>query len=85
MKIEIDLELLQLIDRRALTINQLPRKKKKRLKKELASLIINIANKEANQLFHNHIQDTYKDLIEELQAIESQISSIPGDHSVSNH
>ena len=85
MKIEIDLELLQLIDRRALTINQLPRKKKKRLKKELASLIINIANKEANQLFHNHIQDTYKDLIEELQAIEAQISSIPGDHSVSNH
>ena len=65
MKIEIDLELLSLIDRRALTLNQLPRKKKKSLKKELASLVIQLANKEANQLFHNHIQDTYKDLIEE--------------------
>ena len=85
MKITLDIELLSLLDRRALTINNLPRKKKKRLKKELASLIINIANKEANKIFHNHIQDTYKDLIEELQAIEAQISSIPGDHSAINH
>jgi chemotaxis response regulator CheB len=85
MKIEIDLELLSLIDRRVITLSQLPRKKKKRLKKELASIVIQLANKEANQLFHNHIQDTYKDLIEELQAIEAQISSIPGDHSAINH
>ena len=85
MKIEINIELLSLIDRRALTLNQLPRKKKKKLKKELARLIINITNKEANSLFHNHIQESYKDLISELQSIESQISSIPGDHSAINH
>lgn len=85
MKITLDIELLSLIDRRALTLNQLPRKKKKKLKKELARLVIQLANKESNQLFHNHIQESYNDLISELQAIESQISSIPGDHSAINH
>jgi hypothetical protein len=81
MKIEIDLELLSLIDRRALTINNLPRKKKKKLKKELALIVINIANKEANQIFHNHIQESYKDLIRELENVQSQLSSIHENHS----
>jgi hypothetical protein len=85
MKIEIDLELLSLIDRRALTINNLPRKKKKRLKKELALIVINIANKEANQIFHNRIQESYKDLIRELENVQSQITSIHEDHSTTTN
>ena len=63
MKIEIDLELLQLIDRRALTINNLPRKKKKRLKKELSILLIRLLHKESNRILNNQSQESYKDLI----------------------
>jgi hypothetical protein len=74
MKIILDIELLSLLDRRAITLNLLPRKKKKRLKKELSNLLSQLLYKES-----------YKDLISELQAIESQISSIPGDHSTINH
>jgi hypothetical protein len=84
MKIEIDLELLSIIDRRALTLNQLPRKKKKRLKKELAILVINIANKEANSLFHNHIQESYNSLLKEIEVVQSQLTSIHEDHSATN-
>jgi len=85
MKIILDIEHLQLLDRRALTLNLLPRKKKKRLKKELSNLLIQLLHKESNKIFLNSSQESYKDLISELQAIESQISSIPGDHSAINH
>ena len=47
MKIILDIELLQLLDRRALTLNLLPRKKKKKLKKELVNLLIRLLHKES--------------------------------------
>ena len=47
MKITLDIELLSLLDRRVLIINNLPRKKKKRLKKELSILLIRLLHKES--------------------------------------
>ena len=83
MKIELDIELLALLDRRALIINNLPRKKKKRLKKELSTLLISLLNKESNKIINS--QESYKVLIDDLCAVEETISSIPRDHSVINH
>ena len=85
MKIILDIEILQLLDRRAITLNLLPRKKKKRLKKELSNLLIQLLHKESNKILNNSSQESYKDLIEDLRAIEETISSIPGDHSAINH
>ncbi len=81
MNIKIDLELLSIIDRRALTLNHLPRKKKKKLKKELAHLLLYIAHEEANKILFNRVQDAYKDLIKELEDVEAQLSSIHENHS----
>ncbi len=74
MNITIEIELLALLDRRALIINNLPRKKKKRLKKELSTLLISLLHKES-----------YKVLIDDLCSVEEPISSIPRDHSAINH
>jgi hypothetical protein len=73
MNITLDIELLSILDRRALIINNLPRKKKKRLKKELSTLLIRLLYKESNKIF------------DDLSAVEEPISSIPRDHSVTNH
>jgi hypothetical protein len=81
MKIRINLEHLHLLDERFLLISKLPRKKKKKLKKELAHLLLYIAHQEANRLFFNRVQDAYKDLIKELEDVDSQLSSIHENHS----
>ena len=47
LKITLDIELLSLLDSRVLIINNLPRKKKKRLKKELVNLLIRLLHKES--------------------------------------
>jgi len=83
MKIELDIELLAILDRRALIIYQLPRKKKKRLKKELSTLLISLLHKESNKIIN--LQESYKILIDDLRDVEDSISSIPGDHSAINH
>jgi len=83
MNITLDIELLALLDRRAIIINNLPRKKKKRLKKELSTLLIRLLYKESNKIINS--QESYKVLIDDLCAVEEPISSIPRDHSAINH
>ena len=73
MNITLDIELLALLDRRSLIINNLPRKKKKRLKKELSTLLIRLLYKESNKIF------------DDILSVEEPISSIPRDHSAINH
>jgi len=72
-KIKIDMELLCQVFPEARTLGDLPRKKKKALKKKISRRLVDIALAEAELYIYNK---TYGSLIEELQKVSSALEDL---------